>query len=187
MDEGTKSIAPSAVFKPSTYLESSRSPSPVQNDAENRSQFSMWRKYTILFIVSWMTLAVTYSSTSLLAATNEIASEFSTTTEILDITNAGVLIAMGSSSFIWGPISEIVGRRNAYNTAIGVLFLCSLGTALARDMATFTAMRVLGGSVGTFFMVSGQTIIADVFEPVSLIGVFMFVYEWRRISRLRLG
>jgi MFS family permease len=115
-----------------------------------------------------MTLAVTYSSTSLLSATEEIASEFSTTTEIINITNAGVLIAMGSSSFIWGPISEIVGRRNAYNSAIGVLLLCSIGAALARDMVTFTTMRVLGGSVGTFFMVAGQTIIADVFEPVSL-------------------
>ena len=139
------------------------------DDREKYTFLPPWRKYTFLFIVSWMTLAVVYSSTSLLPATPEIASEFSTTIEIINITNAGVLIAMGTSSFIWGPISEIVGRRNAYNAAILVLLSCSLGIALAKDMRTFTAMRVLGGLQGTFFMVAGQTIIADIFEPVSML------------------
>lgn len=60
----------------------------------------------ILFVVSWMTLTVTFSSTSLLSATPEIAAEFSTSTEALNVLNAGVLIAMGFSSFIWDPITD---------------------------------------------------------------------------------
>lgn len=125
-----------------------------------------WRKCLILFIVSWMTLAVTFSSTSLLPATPEIATEFSTTSEILNVTNAGVLIAMGFSSFIWGPITNLFGRRNAYNAAILVLCACSAGTAAAINLHMFIAMRILGGFTGTFFMVAGQTILADIFEPV---------------------
>lgn len=141
--------------------------SPIcQVDTVTYSSFSFWRKNTILFIVSWMTLAITFSSTSLLPAVPEIALEFSTTTEIINISNAGVIIAMGSSSLIWGPISEIIGRRNAYNTAIFVLFICSVGAAAAPDFRTFTSMRVLGGFTGTFFMIAGQTILADIFEPV---------------------
>lgn len=126
----------------------------------------LWRKCLILFVVSWMTLAVTFSSTSLLSATPEIASEFSTTTEILNVINAGVLIAMGFSSFIWGPITDLFGRRNAYNAAIMVLCACSAGTAAAINLHMFIAMRILCGFTGTFFMVAGQTIIADIFEPV---------------------
>jgi len=169
MDERPKQTLPSMASMQSIELKTPPSPSSVYDDTEHRSPFSKSRKYTILFIVSWMTLAATYSITSLLSATDEIASGFFTTTEVINITNAGVLVAMGLSSFIWGPVSEIVGRRNAYNAAIGVLLLSSIGAALARNMTTFTAMRVLGGSVGTFFMVAGQTIIADVFEPVSRI------------------
>jgi MFS family permease len=127
----------------------------------------LWRKCLILFVVSWMTLAVTFSSTSLLPATPEIASEFSTTTEILNVINAGVLIAMGFSSFIWGPITDLFGRQNAYNAAIMVLCACSAGTAAAINLHMFIAMRILCGFTGTFFMVAGQTIIADIFEPVS--------------------
>ncbi|KGO65652.1 Major facilitator superfamily domain, general substrate transporter [Penicillium italicum] len=135
-----------------------------------------WRKCLILFIVSWMTLAVTFSSTSLLPATPDIATEFSTTSEILNVTNAGLLIAMGFSSFIWGPITNLFGRRNAYNAAILVFCACSAGTAAAINLQMFIAMRILGGFTGTFFMVAGQTILADIFEPTvrgTAVGCFM--------------
>ncbi|KAJ5504531.1 Major facilitator superfamily domain general substrate transporter [Penicillium fimorum] len=135
-----------------------------------------WRKCLILFVVSWMTLAVTFCSTSLLPAIPEIATEFSTTSEILNVTNAGVLLAMGFSSFIWGPLTHLFGRRNAYNAAILVLCACSAGTAAAINLHMFIAMRILGGFTGTFFMVAGQTILADIFEPTvrgTAIGCFM--------------
>jgi len=123
-----------------------------------------------------MTLAVTFSSTSFLPATPEIVAELSTTPVILNITNAGLLIAMGVSTFIWGPISKLIGRRNAYNIAVFVLCGTSAGTAAAVDMHMFTAMRVLSGLTGTTFMVLGQTILADIFEPVvrgRAVGSFM--------------
>lgn len=150
----------------------------MDNDAEQTSQqiecvdrstateLSMARKYLILFVVSWMTLVVTFSSTSLLIATPEIATDLSTTAEILDVTNAAVLVAMGLSSLIWSPFSDLFGRRKIYNIAIFFMFVPSIGAAVAPNMATFTTMRVLGGLTGTYFMVAGQTIIADIFEPV---------------------
>ncbi|KAJ5179862.1 hypothetical protein N7492_003072 [Penicillium capsulatum] len=148
--------------------------SPHDSDTEEESlekvqqpgyAIPTWRKCLILFVVSWMTLAVTFSSTSLLPATPEIATEFSTTTEILNVINAGVLIAMGVSSFIWGPVSNVLGRKTAYNAAIVMLCGCSVGTALAINLHMFIAMRLLSGFTGTFFMVAGQTIIADIFQP----------------------
>ncbi|KAJ6008071.1 hypothetical protein N7540_012047 [Penicillium herquei] len=157
--------------KPSPQLNSplesdSEDPKPNLKPQPSGYSIPLWRKCLILFVVSWMTLAVTFSSTSLLPATPEIATEFSTTSEILDVINAGVLIAMGSSSFIWGPVTNIWGRRVAYNAAIIVLCACSAGTAASINLHMFIAMRLLSGFTGTFFMVAGQTIIADIFEPV---------------------
>ncbi|KAH6651688.1 putative MFS transporter [Truncatella angustata] len=134
--------------------------------ARSGKDLPTWRKYLILFVVSWMTLCVTFSSTSLLVATPEISEDLSTTSEILNVTNAGVLIAMGLSSLIWSPLSDIFGRRLIYNIAIFFLFAPSIGTALAPNMGTFTAMRMVSGFTGTYFMVAGQTVIADIFEPV---------------------
>ncbi|PKX98465.1 putative MFS transporter [Aspergillus novofumigatus IBT 16806] len=146
----------------------SPSPSPTaaldpEKNTQDTLHLPLWRKCIILFIVSWMTFVVTFSSTSLLPATPEIATEFNTTPELLNVTNAGVLLAMGFSSLIWGPVTALLGRRVAYNIAIGAL--CGV----------FTAFRVLGGLTGTSFMVQGQTILADIFEAVrgTAVGFFM--------------
>lgn len=140
--------------------------SPVERIETNTPELKTWQRYLILFIVSWNCLVVTSTSTSLLVATPEIAATLHTTAEILNITNAAVLIAMGCSSLIWSPIADIYTRRVSYNTAIVSMFLTSIGTALAPNMAMFTAMRILTGLTGTYFMVAGQTIIADIFVPV---------------------
>jgi len=150
------------------------SPSPAEAlalDPEKNVSLPRWHKCIILFVVSWMTFVVTFSSTSLLPATPEIATEFGTTPELLNVTNAGVLLAMGFSSLIWGPACKILGRRLAYNIAIAVLVGCSVGTAVAKSVSVFTVFRVLGGLTGTSFMVQGQTILADIFEAV---GHFFF-------------
>jgi MFS family permease len=103
-------------------LEYRRTSPSIQDEAEKYPSLPKWRKYTTVFTVSWMMLVVAYSSTSLLPTMPEIASHFSTTIEIINATNAGVLIAMGFSSFIWGLISEIVGRRKTYKVEITLLF-----------------------------------------------------------------
>ncbi|GKZ20535.1 hypothetical protein AbraIFM66951_005860 [Aspergillus brasiliensis] len=140
-----------------------RSSSP---DASQGQQFGSKRKYLILFIISWNTLVVTFLSTSLLVATPEISADLSTTPEIINVTNSGVLIAMGCSSLIWSPLAEIFSRKQSYDTATLVIVAASIGTALAPSMSIFTLMRVLSGFTGTYFMVAGQTIIADIFPPV---------------------
>jgi MFS family permease len=147
---------------------------PEKNTQHTHPVLPLWRKCIILFVVSWMTFVVTFSSTSLLPATPEIAAELRTTPEILNVTNAGVLLAMGFSSLIWGPVTALLGRRIAYNIAIAALCGCSVGTAVAGGSTVFTAFRVLGGLTGTSFMVQGQTILADIFEPVCHFHFFCF-------------
>lgn len=136
------------------------------SDNAKDPELKTWQRYLVLFIVSWNCLVVTSTSTSLLVATPEIAKTFGTTAEILNGTNAAVLIAMGCSSLLWSPLSDVLSRRFSYNAAIVVLFLTSVGTAVSPNMAAFTAMRILTGLTGTYFMVAGQTFIADIFVPV---------------------
>jgi MFS family permease len=151
-------------------------PEPVAGDA-TPTELPLWRKYVVLFIVSWMTLVITFSSTSLLVATPEIADDLSTTPETLNVTNAGVLIAMSLAVLIWPPLSDVFGRRKIYNIAIFFMTACTVGAALAPNLAVFTTMRVLSGLTGCYFMVAGQTLIADIFEPVRLCSAFNSFYS----------
>lgn len=177
-----ESQQPTGTTTPTSVIPQTPTPTPAQVEAQiqthvpdkladaaeqtNQYDLPLWRKCMILFVVSWMTLAVTFASTSYLPASPDIAEEFSTTTEILNYTNAGVILAMGTSPLIWGPVGKLIGRKYAYNFAILMLCGCSAGAAAAVNMRMFTVMRILAGLTGASFMVSGQTMIADIFEPV---------------------
>lgn len=126
-----------------------------------------WRRWVILFSVCIMALPVTFVSTAITTVNPEIAATFGTEPTAISSANAGVLVAMSLSALIWLPITTLVGRRSAYISATVIFTLCSLGCALSDGVATLTAMWVLSGTTVPFFLVAGQTILSDIFEPVS--------------------
>ncbi|KAF4472185.1 MFS transporter [Fusarium albosuccineum] len=94
----------------------------------------------------------------------------------INTVNAGVFVAQALSGLIWLPISTILGRRSTYLVANIVLCLCSIGCAVAPNLAGFSALWILGGTTGPFFLVAGQTILADIFEPTvrgAAVGIFL--------------
>ncbi|THX37476.1 MFS general substrate transporter [Aureobasidium pullulans] len=175
-----------------TMGHSTTAPPIAKETFKKGTDLPSWHKYVILFTVSFMCLAATFSSTCLYPATPEIAAEFGTTAEHINVTNAGVLLAMGSSSLLWAPIARTLGRRTAYNAAIAVLFLCSIGTALSINMAMFTAMRVLAGFQGTYNMVAavGFFMVGSVLGPAigPLVGGIIVTFaSWRIIFWVQTG
>jgi len=83
--------------------------STTNESAQPLSGYSLpfWRKCLILFVVSWMTLAATFSISCIYPATEEIAAEFGTTSESINVSNAGALIAASTSSLIWVPLTVV--------------------------------------------------------------------------------
>lgn len=70
-------------------------------------EYSRSRKAVIVFVVSWLALSITFSSTATFTATNEIASGYMTTIAMIDTVNSIVLIAMGVSPMMWVPLSKV--------------------------------------------------------------------------------
>lgn len=127
---------------------------------------SLWRKCSIVFITSWTTMAACFASTSLMSVTSEIASTLHTSNNSIVYSNAGVLFTMGCSSFVWGPVGRLIGRKNAFMAATLVLMAFTIGTGFANNFGVFLAMRLLSGLQGTYFHVASQAILADIFEPI---------------------
>ncbi|KAH6959909.1 major facilitator superfamily domain-containing protein [Ilyonectria sp. MPI-CAGE-AT-0026] len=135
-----------------------------------------WRRWVILFTLCWMPLPMNFAVASILAAAPEVAADFSVSTTTISTANAGVFAAMTISPLIWFPIGSLVGRRTTYLTAACLLCLCSIGAALAPTLAAFISIWIVGGTTGIVFLVSGQTIVADIFEPIvrgRAVGLFM--------------
>ncbi|PNH47149.1 hypothetical protein VD0004_g1137 [Verticillium dahliae] len=137
---------------------------------------AIWRRWVTLFTICWLPIPMTFSTSSVLAVAPELAREFNVPVTAISIANAGVFLAMASSPLLWVPIGRLVGRRPAYLAAAVILCACSVGSALAPNLAGFTAIWVIGGSTGVVFLVSGQTILSDIFEPTvrgTAVGFFL--------------
>ncbi|KAF4970565.1 hypothetical protein FSARC_2430 [Fusarium sarcochroum] len=149
---------------------------PVGAIDDDVAEIPSWRKWVILFVVCWMPLPMTFWSTAIMPATIEVASDLGIKVTTINTVNAGVFVAQALSGLIWLPISTIIGRRSAYLAANTVLCLCAIGCATAPNLAGFASLWILGGNTGPFFLVAGQTILADIFEPTvrgTAVGFFL--------------
>lgn len=69
------------------------------------------KKAIIVAVLSFCAFLSPVSSTSVLSATPEVASEYHTTGSVINASNAGYMAFMGVSPIIWGPMSQVFGRR----------------------------------------------------------------------------
>ncbi|KAI1142495.1 MFS general substrate transporter [Hypoxylon sp. FL0543] len=123
------------------------------------------RKLIIVFLLSFCSFLAPISSTSVLAATPEVADEFGTTGSIINLVNALYMLFMGLSPIFWGPLSQVYGRRIVtITTAVGFL-ACSIGTALSPNLGAFFVFRLLTAFEGTSFILVGASVIGDMYRP----------------------
>ncbi|KAH7326289.1 major facilitator superfamily domain-containing protein [Stachybotrys elegans] len=139
-------------------------------------KLSARRKSIVVAILSFCAFLSPTSSTSVLSATPEVAAEYRTTGSIVNVSNAGYMVFMGLSPIVWGPVSQVFGRRPvAMGTAVA-FFLLSVATALAPNLASFFVFRALSAFEGTAFILIGSTCIGDIYRPTergTAIGWFM--------------
>ncbi|CAK7236496.1 hypothetical protein SCUCBS95973_009626 [Sporothrix curviconia] len=123
------------------------------------------RKIAIVTLLSFCSLLAPISSTAVLPAVPDVAAEFHTTGSIVDISNALYLLFMGLSPIVWGPLSEVYGRRWITITTSFLFFCCTLGTALAPNLAAYFIFRILSAFEGTAFILVGSAAVGDIYRP----------------------
>lgn len=75
------------------------------------TRFPRWQRWFIVFIVAYCGFLSPISSTAVLSAVPEIASEYGTTGSVVNASNALYLTFMGISPLAFGPCAATFGRR----------------------------------------------------------------------------
>lgn len=81
------------------------------------------RKLVIVALLSYCSFLAPISSTTVLSAVPEVAATFHTTGSIINLSNAMYMLFMGLSPIVWGPFSEVWGRKLVSWIAL-FLFVC---------------------------------------------------------------
>jgi len=69
------------------------------------------KKLVIVALLSYCSFLAPISSTTILSAIPEVASTYTSTGTIINLSNALYMLFMGVSPAFWGPLSQVYGRR----------------------------------------------------------------------------
>lgn len=72
---------------------------------------SVGQKRAIVAVLSFGAFLSPISSTSVLAATPEVANSYDTSGSVINVSNAAYMVVMAISPVFWGPMSQVFGRR----------------------------------------------------------------------------
>ena len=100
--------------------------------------------YPIVFDLSAV-MSSTFGSSAPTPALKELGKEFNVSPEVTCLTLTLFLIGFASGPILWGPGSELFGRRPVFLFSMACYILFQLGQALSRNIETFLITRLLSG------------------------------------------
>jgi hypothetical protein len=86
-------------------------PSYVETPEEAYDRLRPSTKHIIVALLSFCSTLAPISSTTILSAIPEVAAQYDSTGTILNLSNALYMLFMGLSPMLWGPLSQVYGRR----------------------------------------------------------------------------
>ncbi|CDO78123.1 hypothetical protein BN946_scf184725.g2 [Trametes cinnabarina] len=136
-------------------------------DPENPQNWSRARKWFITVLCLLMTVNVTFASSAPSTAGEYIAAEFHASTELGYLVTSIFLCGYVCGPSLWGPGSELFGRRIIFRVTLVLYVLFHLGQALAHNMATLLVTRFLTGLFACAPLTNCGGVIVDIWDPIT--------------------
>jgi DHA1 family bicyclomycin/chloramphenicol resistance-like MFS transporter len=132
---------------------------------------SPWLIANVLAQISFGLLAMTLCLPSM----QELGTIFSTHQADVQLTFSGYVVAYGALQLVYGPLSDRHGRKPILMLGLVVAGLASVMAALATDIATLTAARVLQGAGSAASMVVSRSMVQDLFTGPQRTRVMAYI------------
>jgi DHA1 family bicyclomycin/chloramphenicol resistance-like MFS transporter len=130
------------------------------------------RRIALLITVGFLTALGPLGTDTYLPALPEVIAELDSTDSLGQITLSVYLFGLGIGQFIWGPVSDRIGRRAPLLIGIAAFTVAALGCAVAPNMGVLIAARLLMGMAGSAGVVVSRAIVRDLYEGRRLTQIF---------------
>ncbi|CAM1501487.1 Fc.00g034710.m01.CDS01 [Cosmosporella sp. VM-42] len=146
------------------------------DDPNNPLNWPAKKKWSNIFALSVMTLLTPLGSSMFAPGVPEIMREFHSTNEnIATFVVSVYVLGFALGPLVAAPMSEIYGRAPVFNIANILFIICTVATALSKNMGMLIAFRFLMGFSGSTPITNGSGTISDMF-PVEERGKAMAVW-----------
>ena len=112
-------------------------------------------------------LTSTFASSAPSAAGGFIAHEFGVSEEVGYLVTSIFLCGYVVGPLLWGPGSELYGRRVIFRVSLITYVLFHLGQALANDIATLLVTRFFTGVFACAPLTICGGVIVDIWDPIN--------------------
>jgi YNFM family putative membrane transporter len=106
--------------------------------------------------------AVMYSTQTILP---ELSRAFAVSPAQAGLTLSVVIVAVAVTGWVWGPVSDRIGRKRSLTLASALLAVPTLGAALAPSFGLLLFFRALQGICMPGLIIVGVPYVAEVFTP----------------------
>ena len=145
-------------------------------DEDNPRDWSTGKKYFQVAQIFFLALICPMAASIFAPALDQMAKDFHSSKQIVLIAQSCFMIGLGTGPLFFAPMSETFGRRVLFVLNLAVFTLLQIPTALAPNVATFIAIRMLSGFVGSVGVANGGGSIFDMFEThqrAKVLGVYL--------------
>jgi len=126
------------------------------------------RRYVQLVLVLGALIAMGPLTVDMyLPALPELADELGASDTGVQFTLTGMLLGLACGQLVIGPVSDALGRRRPLLAGVAVHALTSLLCAVAPDVVSLSAVRVLQGFAGAAISVNAMATVRDLFVGIA--------------------
>jgi len=136
------------------------------DDPENPQNFSRGYKWFITIVLGFVTFCITFASSVFSTATRATAEHFGVSNEVMVLGTSLFVLGFAVGPPIWGPLSELYGRKYPLFFGFFVFAIFQIPVAVAQNLQTVMLCRFFGGVFGSapLGIVGGQ--LTDFWGPL---------------------
>lgn len=120
-------------------------------------------KWLLVVVVAFVTLVVSFDSAAFTGGLEQIILQFGVSAELVTAGISLFVLGFALGPLLWGPLSEVAGRRLLFVITFGALTLFIAGTAGAQNIQTVLILRFFAGAFGSSPLTNAGGTIADIF------------------------
>ncbi|GFP51855.1 efflux pump FUB11 [Trichoderma asperellum] len=133
----------------------------LQNDSQDPLNMPMARKWTITVLQAMSALVVTFASSIYASSIFDIKRHFDVSEEVATLGLALYVLGFALGPLIWGPLSELYGRRPIYIISFMAFTAFSVAAPVSPNIQSLLLFRFFGCAFGSSSMTNGGGVITD--------------------------
>ncbi|QRV73197.1 major facilitator superfamily transporter [Ceratobasidium sp. AG-Ba] len=135
----------------------------LPEDPENPFNWSGFKRWRITAILAITTLCIAFASSSYSGGIQYMMADLHMGQYVAILGISLYVVGFGLGPLLWGPLSEMYGRRLIFLVSFLPFVLFHLGGALAHNVETLLITRFLAGAFGSSPLTNAGGTIADMF------------------------